>query len=177
MAKSIKDKPSGRFIAIPHAVMRSEHYRSLRGNSVKLLNAIVFQYNGSNNGDLCAAWSVMHEQHGFSSKGTLKRALQELQDKNLIIKTRESLFQNPNNQCALYALTWLRIHECHGKNLDMRHTLMAERKFSMEKTQRPVPKRDRVRPHNSTGVISSDPKTRPSKAASDLKIDTERPAA
>jgi hypothetical protein len=177
MARRITDKPSGRFIAIPHAVMRSEDYRSLRGNAVKLLNALVFQFNGSNNGDLCAAWSVMHEQHGFSSKGTLKRALQELQDKNLIIKTRESLFQNPNNQCSLYALTWLRIHECHGKNLEMRPTLMAVRKFSMEKTQRPVPKRDRVRPQNSTGEIASDLKTELSKNASGLKTDAERLSA
>jgi hypothetical protein len=177
MAKNIADKPSGRYIAIPHVVMRSEDYRSLRGNSVKLLNAMVFQYNGGNNGDLCAAWSVLHEQHGFSSKGTMTRARQELESKNLIIKTREALFQNPNNQCALYALTWLRINECHGKNLDMRPTLMAVRKFSMEKTQRPVPKRDRVRPQNSTGVISSDLKTGLSKTASDLKTDTERLSA
>ena len=177
MAKSINEKPSGRYIAIPHAVMRSEDYRSLRGSAIKLLNALVFQYNGSNNGDLCAAWSVMHEQHGFSSKGTLKRALQELQDKNLIIKTRESLFQNPNNQCSLYAVTWLCIHECHGKKLDMKPTLLTVRKFSMEKIQRSVPKRDRVRPQNSTGGISSDLKTGLSIAASDLKTDTEIPAA
>ena len=155
-------------------MLRSEDYRSLRGNAVKLLNALVFQFNGNNNGDLCAAWSVMHEQHGFSSKGTLTRALQELLDKNLIVKTRSSLFQNPNNQCALYALTWLRRHECPGKNLEMRPTLLPDRKFSMEKTQHPVPKRDRVRPQNGTGENPSDLKTGLSEKASDLKTDTER---
>ena len=87
-------------------VMRSADYRNLKGNAVKLLNALVFQYNGNNNGDLTAAWSVMHKQHGFSSKGTLQRALQQLVNADLITKTRESFFQNPNNQCALYALTW-----------------------------------------------------------------------
>jgi len=177
MVKRITDKPAGRYIAIPHMVMRSADYRNLKGNAVKLLNALVFQYNGSNNGDLTAAWSVMHEQHGFNSKGTLQRALQELVNSNLISKSRESFFQNPNNQCALYALTWKAIDECPGKRLDSRSTIQPPRKFSMEKTQRPVPKRDSVRPQNGSGEKASDLKTGLSKKASDLKTDTERPAA
>ena len=137
MAKSITEKPSGQYIAIPHTVMRSADYRNLKGTSVKLLNALAFQYNGRNNGDLTAAWSVMHEQHGFRSKATLTHAIQELLSARLITRTREGYFQNPGGQCALYALNWYAIHECPGKKLDLKRTIQPLRKFSMEQNKKP----------------------------------------
>jgi hypothetical protein len=137
MAKIITEKPSGQYIAIPHTVMRTLDYRSLKGTSVKLLNALAFQYNGRNNGALCTAWSVMHEQHGFRSKATLTHAIQELVNADLITRTREGYFQNPGGQCALYALNWYAIHECTGKNLDLKRTIQPLRKFSMEQNKKP----------------------------------------
>ena len=137
MAKSITEKPSGQYIAIPHTVMRSADYRNLKGTSVKLLNALAFQYNGRNNGDLTAAWSVMHEQHGFRSKATLTHAIQELLSARLITRTREGYFQNPGGQCALYALNWYAIHECPGKKLELKRTIQPLRKFSMEQNKKP----------------------------------------
>ncbi len=139
MGKSITDKPTGRYIAIPHLVMRSDDYRNLKGRAVKLLNALAFQYNGRNNGDLTAAWSVMHKQHGFRSKTTLTHAVQELLTANLITRTREGYFQNPGGQCALYALNWYAIHECQGKKLELKRTIKPLRKFSMEKNRTPSP--------------------------------------
>lgn len=139
MTKRITDKPSGRYIAIPHTVMRSADYRNLHGRAVKLLNALAFQYNGRNNGDLTAAWSVMSEQHGFRSRTTLKRALQELMNANLITRTRHGYFHNPGGQCALYAVNWYAIHDCPGKKLELKPTNGPLRKFSLEQNKPPCP--------------------------------------
>ncbi len=139
MGKSITDKPTGQYIAIPHSVMRSNDYRNLRGRAVKLLNALAFQYNGRNNGALTAAWSVIHKQHGFRSKTTLTHAVQELLAANLITRTRPGYFQNPGGQCALYALNWYANHECQGKNLELKPTITPLRKFSMDINKKPGP--------------------------------------
>ena len=139
MTKRITDKPTGRYIVVPHQVMRSESYRNLHGRAVKLLCALAFQYNGRNNGDLTAAWSVMSNQHGFRSKTTLRRAVKELLDANLITKTREGFFQNPGGQCALYAVNWLPVHDCPGKRLERKPTIQPLRRFSMEQNRKPSP--------------------------------------
>ena len=176
MSRSIANKQTGRFISIPFVVLKSNDYRNLKPYAAKLLNLMLMQYNGNNNGDLSAAWSTM-SVYGFKSKGTLQRSLNALLEADLIRKTRESYFQHPNNKCALYCVTWRSIDECPEKRLDMKATTTPPRKFSMEKTQSPVPKRDRVRPQNSTGEITSDLETGLSKNASALKTDAERPSA
>jgi hypothetical protein len=136
---------------------------------VKLLLALAYQFNGRNNGDLTAAWSVMHEQHGFRSKGTLQRSLRALLDANLILQTRQSLFQHPNNQCSLYALTWLPIDECPGKRLDVSPTRRPPRKFSMEQKKSCPQNGTAPSPETAPGKDSSAPKTGPKKLASDPK--------
>lgn len=172
MVRSITNKSTGRFISIPFVVLKCEDYRNLKPYAAKLLNLMLMQYNGNNNGDLSAAWSTM-SAYGFRSKGTLNRSINALLDAGLIIRTRESYFQHPNNQCALYAVTWKAIDECPGKRLDMKSTRLAIRKFSTEKTIHPVPKRDTVRPQNGTGEKASDLKTGHSQNASDLKTVSE----
>lgn len=93
----------GRHIAISHAVMRSADYISLSGSAVKALNALIFQFDGQNNGAFKATWAEMSKMHGFHSKNTLARALKELLNAKLIVKTRES----SGGRCALYAVAWL----------------------------------------------------------------------
>ena len=173
MPKSISKKQTGRFIQIPFVVLKSDSYLNLPPSAAKLLTLMLMQYNGNNNGDLSAAWSTMSE-YGFKSKGTLNRSIKALLEADLIRKTRESYFQHPNNQCALYAVTWKNNDECPGKRLDLKATITPLRKFSMEKTAHPVPKRDTVRPQNGTGEKASDLKTGHSKKASDLKTVPER---
>ncbi len=46
-------------IRIPHIVMDNNDYRNLPPNAIKLLNALVYQYRGKNNGDLTAAFTYM----------------------------------------------------------------------------------------------------------------------
>ncbi len=115
-------KPKGRlpdksFYWIPRRVHQSADFRQLSGNAVKLLCSLVYQFTGNNNGDLTAAWSVMHLKHGFRSPSTLHNVRNELLAANLIYVTR----QGGRGQCSLYALTWMPIVECNGK-LDCKPT-------------------------------------------------------
>ena len=128
-----KTKTGGRgHIQIPHLVMNSNDYRNLPANAVKLLNALIYQYRGRNNGDLTAAFNYMRD-FGFRSKVTLHRALTQLLDARLIIRTREGRFMNPGGKCALFALTWKPVDECQGRQLEFGPTNTPPRKFSLEK--------------------------------------------
>ncbi|WP_125181311.1 hypothetical protein [Thiohalobacter thiocyanaticus] len=69
-----------------------------------------YQYRGSNNGDLCAAWAIM-QKRGWLSRVTLGKAIRELKDTGFIVVSR----QGGKNKASLYALTWEGIDECDGK--------------------------------------------------------------
>ena len=117
------------FAGIPRIVIESEEFRKLSGNAVRLVLALAYQYRGKNNGDLTLSWSVMHEKFGFRSPGTLQRAREEACKAGLVMQTRTGYFQNPGHRCALYALTWLPIDECPGKDLEVKPTRLAPRRF------------------------------------------------
>lgn len=108
---------SGGYFAIPHDVMRGPNFRALSAHGVKLLLNLGGQFRGANNGDLSAAWNVMHPL-GWKSRDTLTRALAELLHFGMIEKTR----QGGMHRCSLYALTWRPIDEC-GDKLDVRPTI------------------------------------------------------
>ena len=110
-------KESGSFLAIPHAVLRSPNFIALSSSGVKLLIDLATEYKGTNNGDLCATWSMM-KKRGWKSQDTLNRALRELISRGMIVKTR----QGGLNYASLYALSWRRIDECGGK-LDISSTI------------------------------------------------------
>lgn len=95
-------KIEGGFCLIPHAVIESSNWRNASGNAIKLLTVMARAYNGKNNGDLCAAFSVM-KNYGWASQATLDWGLKELQHYGLIEKTRQGdLTKKP----SLYAITW-----------------------------------------------------------------------
>jgi hypothetical protein len=98
------------FVAWPRDVADSDAYRSLSAYAIKLLNDLYFQYRGTNNGDLSAAWGIM-QRRGWKSRDTLHKALYELLAKGMIEKTR----QGGRNRCSLFAVTWKPIDECKGK--------------------------------------------------------------
>lgn len=115
MAKDKRARATGRsntrpFLSIPKDVIDSEAYRSLGGWEVKLLVDVAAQFNGKNNGDLTAAFSVMRAR-GWKSPGTLNKALKELLRKGLLQETRSG----GRHRCTLYAVTWRGIDECKGK--------------------------------------------------------------
>ena len=136
-----------RFVGIPFSVMDSEGYTGVSGNALKLLLELARQYNGYNNGDLSAAFSVL-KPRGWRSKKTLARCLSELMERELIVKTREGWFSNPGGRCALYALTWQRIDECEGKDLELGPTAGPFKCFGLSSSKTPCSK-------NATGSTSN----------------------
>ena len=117
ISKLQKRREPGSFVALPVVVLRSEATARLSPKAVKLLFDLLSQFNGtSNNGDLCAAWSVM-QHRGWRSRDTLSKALDELENADFITCTR----QGGRNKASLYAVTFYAIDGCNGK-LDVSST-------------------------------------------------------
>jgi hypothetical protein len=100
----------GGFVAVPNHFLRSQEFAGLSAAAVKLLMDLLSQYRGNNNGDLCAAWTVM-EKRGWRSRDTLGKALSELQCKRFIVKTRQGGRHCP----SLYAVTFRDIDPCNDR--------------------------------------------------------------
>lgn len=112
------------FLHLHRTMLKTQDFISLKGNSIKLLIDLGYQYNGYNNGDLCASLSVMRKR-GWNSNQQLAKALKELLERNLIVQKKQGgLNLGPN----LYAITWQPIDECGGK-LDANPTTVAPRSF------------------------------------------------
>ncbi len=110
-----KGKPYS-FIQLPKHILDSDEYTELTAFEVKLLIDLFSQFNGKNNGDFCAAWSIMARK-GWKSRDTKDRALQGLLYTRFIQKTK----QGGKHKASLYAVTWLPINDCKGK-LDVKST-------------------------------------------------------
>src|SRR5215471_7796261 len=105
------------FSMLIHDWFRSPEYAELHPRAVKLLIDLYCQYNGHNNGDLCASWSLMAKL-GWRSKDTLQKAMKELLERGWLSITRRGDRRKPN----LYALSFLKVDECNGK-LDVHATV------------------------------------------------------
>lgn len=108
--KVLGRKESGPFLALPRSLLDSPEYAALSAYAVKLLCDLGAQLRGHNNGDLCAAWSLMRAR-GWKSRDTLDRAKLELEEAGVIVRTRQGGKHKP----TLYALTFKGIDECEGK--------------------------------------------------------------
>ena len=112
------------FVHLHRPLLECNDVCSLSHNSFRLLVYIANQYNGRNNGDLCATLSVLR-RYGFNSNDSITRGLRQLVKHNLITQTKQGgLNIGPN----LYAITWQPIDECGGK-LEVPHTLSPPRFF------------------------------------------------
>jgi hypothetical protein len=116
-AKAKGRNEKGRFVALPHHCLNHENYIRMSHKAKALFVDVATQYNGSNNGDLCIAFSVMKKQ-GWKSKQTLFLAMDELKHYGWIVQTR---IGGMNNTPHLYAITFHPIDECKGK-LDIKAT-------------------------------------------------------
>lgn len=115
------------FMGVPMNVLRSLAYIKLSNSAARLFFDLYGQYKGNNNGDFTASFAVM-KQFGWRSKDTLRFALQELLESELIIETRQGLFNSNHSQCALYGVTFKPIDTCQGK-LDVAATKTPLRLF------------------------------------------------
>ncbi|MEO6117848.1 MAG: hypothetical protein ABIP37_02120 [Methylotenera sp.] len=102
---------TGGYAALYYCVLRSKVYANLSSHAVKLLNDLLCQYRGTNNGDLSAPFSTMQRDRGWKSKGTLARAIKELIESGLIEVSR----QGGRHKCSLFAVTFYAVDECGGK--------------------------------------------------------------
>jgi hypothetical protein len=113
---------------LPKALMGHPDFRELTPSANKVLMVLGYQYNGRNNGDLAATKSVLKSWGGMSD-GTLAKALRQLRERSLILRTRNSYRRRDGQKCALYALAWLPIDPCPGKGLEVKDTLIAKRRL------------------------------------------------
>lgn len=156
MARSAIEKAkgrreSGRFAMVPDNVLKCPELHSVPGEAVRLLLALTSQYNGRNNGDLCAALSVLRD-YGFTSADTVSRGLKVLLDAGLILRTRDGTFQGGASTCALFAIAWKAIDACPGKGLTVRPTSAPPRVFrAAAKATHPVRKSDISQSENRSG--------------------------
>jgi hypothetical protein len=110
--KSAKEKrDGGSFLTVPAAVLNGAAYLGLNAHARMLLFDLLSQYNGNNNGDLCAAFSMM-KPRGWKSTHTLIEAKRALVEAGLIVETRKGA--RPN-KASLYAVTWHALDDCGGK--------------------------------------------------------------
>lgn len=105
----------GGFGSIPSAVIDGPDWISLSFSASKVLMILVRMYKGWNNGDLSATQSLM-DKYNITSSANLSKALAELQEKGLIVRTQHGYrgsdgTRKPN----LYALTWLPIDDIDQK--------------------------------------------------------------
>ena len=100
----------GSFVALPHAVIRHKNFATLSPRATKLLFDLLASFNGKNNGDFSAAWTLM-KKRGWRSRDQLDKARKELLERGFIVKTR----QGGRNKCSLFAVTFFAIDECNGK--------------------------------------------------------------
>lgn len=143
-------KAKGSFAMIPESVLQSPEFHGITGEAVRLLLALAAQYNGHNNGNLCAASSVA-KLYGFKSGDTLARAIVGLLEAGLIIRTREGLFNGAGSKCALYAIAWKAIDACPGKDLTIAPTSAPPRLF-MPATKQSALSENRTRFDPKTGA-------------------------
>lgn len=102
------------YLGIPHYIVRSPEFGALGPWALKLLIELAGNYNGKNNGNLSAAYSVL-KGRGWNSPGTLSAAIAALAKSGWIVCTR----QGGRNRCGLYAVTWWAIDSCEGKWLEI----------------------------------------------------------
>lgn len=110
-AKSKGRAAKGTFTMLPHNLTQSPQFANLSAYAVKLLVDMLNQYHGKQNGDLSPSFTIM-KKHGWKSKDTLAKALNELERKGFLVKTR----QGGRHVASLYAVTFWGIDPCDGKH-------------------------------------------------------------
>ena len=123
--KSKGRKEAGGFSMFLHVVEDHPDFQSLSGSALR------------NNGNLSATITQL-KPRGIASTATLTKVLSELQDKNLIVRTRQGRFINPGGRCALYAVTWYAIDDCPGADLEIKSTNAPPRCFATKRAERPL---------------------------------------
>ena len=100
-------RDSGRHYQVPHSVADTAAYRSLSPNAFKLWHDLLLEYNGKNNGQIAAIFRQLADRGWKKRNGTFYRALDELQEKGFIVKTRQGGIGALKKICTYYRFTHL----------------------------------------------------------------------
>lgn len=95
----------GRYYNVSHSVADTPAYCSLSVHAFKLWHDLMLQYDGKNNGRIDAILTRL-ENRGWKNS-TLYRALEELQERGFIVKTRQGGIGAMKKVCSLYRFTHL----------------------------------------------------------------------
>jgi biotin operon repressor len=82
-----RSKGNGQYVPLPYAMLHSPAWRSLSGSAVKVFLELRTRFHGANNGRLTLSLDEAARLLGLG-KATVKRALEELQEKGLVVQTR-----------------------------------------------------------------------------------------
>lgn len=108
----------GRFLPLPHSIIKSKEFRGLSFSAVSLLIDIAVQHNGNNNGKLVCTMKYLRPL-GWSSNDTVTRAKRQLEKSGLIIQTRQGM-KPPCSQAAWFAIGWLALEVENGLDISSR---------------------------------------------------------
>ena len=97
----------GRYYQVLHSVADTAAYCSLSAHAQKLWHDLLLQYNGGNNGHIAAIFRQLAGRGWKGKNGTFYRALDELQEKGFIVKTRQGGIGAMKKICTLYRFTHL----------------------------------------------------------------------
>lgn len=124
-----------RFYQLLDDVVTHPNWYKLYDRSQRLFVDLLSQYNGRNNGDLCAAMTLMRAR-GWTSASKLDLALKELKYFGFVLVSR----QGGRNSATLLALTCFPIDDCNGKH-ELNATPVAPNHYKATKKKwRPVVK-------------------------------------
>lgn len=106
MADKWRRKHEPKHVRIYASITKTEAWKHLSGNSVKVLLALCERDNGSRNGAI--SFSVREAAEGCGlSIPTAKRCLEELQEKGFIRCTQKGSFSRKVLHASLWRVTWV----------------------------------------------------------------------
>ena len=117
--KSNNQRNKGQFVGMPIRVIESGAFKSLGGNSVKLLTLLARHYNGHNNGDLAITQAILKP---WLTKNTMYSAKNELYKKGFIVMNAYGGRSGGGRKLpSLYAVTWQPVDDLKPKNGEIRY--------------------------------------------------------
>lgn len=122
----------GHFVGLPRRFIESHTLASLSPYGCKLLLDLLGSYSGLNNGNLSAAWTLMRRR-GWKSKATLWKAIRELTERGILVRTRHGNRRQPH----LYCLSMYCVDETRHK-LDIGPTTAPLNTWLRDEPLRPI---------------------------------------
>jgi DNA-binding HxlR family transcriptional regulator len=103
----------GQYVIIPYRILKSDAWRSLNGNSIRVFFELHTKFYGENNGRLFIGMDRIAKDLGIS-KSTVSSAFKELEQKGFIVKTKNGDWVK--GQATEWRLTTQRVKSASATN-------------------------------------------------------------